>query len=147
MREELLRLQKEQREKFETEPTQYRAGMLDCINSILSSLQFVVEDEPQGLDEAAKKYAWKKEEPLADGERLSCAFDPRIDAFKAGAEWMSEQGQTWICEIDRGRAVLDGVRLPFVLWDTYEDGDKVIVQIRKKNRNSGSSSKSRLNRT
>lgn len=53
------------------------------------------------------------------------------EAFKAGAKWMSEQGQTWICEIDRGRAVLDGVRLPFVLWDTYEDGDRVNVQITK----------------
>lgn len=46
---------------------------------------------PSNLDEAAEEYAWKKEEPLADGERLSCMFNPRTDAFKAGAEWLAGQ--------------------------------------------------------
>ena len=46
---------------------------------------------PFNLDEAAEKYAWRKEEPLLDGERLSFCFNPRIDAFKAGAEWMAKQ--------------------------------------------------------
>ena len=48
---------------------------------------------PSNLDEAAEEYAWKKEEPLADGERLSGAFNPRIDAFKAGAKWMAGLGR------------------------------------------------------
>ena len=74
---------------------------------------------PQGLDEAAEEY----------GRNTRYT---EIPAFKAGAKWMAEQGQTWVCDIDRGRAVLNGVRLPFVIWDTYKDGDKVIVQIRKK---------------
>lgn len=46
---------------------------------------------PSNLDEAAEKYAWMKEEPLSDGERLSFCFNPRIDAFKAGAEWRDAQ--------------------------------------------------------
>lgn len=40
---------------------------------------------------AAEKYAWRKEEPLSDDERLSTYFNPRIEAFKAGAEWMAAQ--------------------------------------------------------
>lgn len=47
---------------------------------------------PSNLDEAAEEYVWRKEEPLSDGERLSFCFNPRIEAFKAGAEWMAGQG-------------------------------------------------------
>jgi len=47
---------------------------------------------PSTLDDAAENYAWGKEEPLAEGERLSVFFKPRADAFKAGAEWMAGQG-------------------------------------------------------
>lgn len=43
------------------------------------------------LNKAAEEYAWMKEEPLSEGERLSFCFNPRIDAFKAGAEWRDAQ--------------------------------------------------------
>lgn len=84
---------------------------------------------PSNLDKAAEKYAWMKEEPLSDGERLSFCFNPRIDAFKAGAKWMTEQGET-----------IDGEVLPLGLWlrdytnskTSYPLGTKVVVQIRKK---------------
>lgn len=46
---------------------------------------------PSSLDEAAEEYAWKEELPLYDGERLSLCFKPRVNAFKAGAEWMAGQ--------------------------------------------------------
>ena len=47
---------------------------------------------PSTLDDAAENYDWGKEKPLAEGEKLSVCFKPRADAFKAGAEWMAEQG-------------------------------------------------------
>ena len=49
IRKELQRVQKEQKEKFEAEPTQYRAGILDCLESIMSSLQFVVDKDSEEL--------------------------------------------------------------------------------------------------
>ena len=53
-------------------------------------------------------------------------------AFKAGAEWMTGQGQTFGAHVDNGCAIASGVELPFVLCDTYEDEDVLKVQIRKK---------------
>lgn len=47
---------------------------------------------PLNLDDAAENYDCGKEKPLAEGEKLSVCFKPRADAFKAGAEWMAEQG-------------------------------------------------------
>ena len=54
------------------------------------------------------------------------------EQLKVDAEWMAGQGQTFEAHIDNGCAVASGVKLPFVLWNTYEDGDVLIVQIRKK---------------
>lgn len=59
--------------------------------ALIDELQQEQPSLPSNLDKAAEEYAWKKEEPLSDGERLSFCFNPRIDAFKAGAEWMAEQ--------------------------------------------------------
>lgn len=91
---------------------------------------------PSNMDKAAEEYAWKKEGPLADGERLSYTFNPRIDAFKAGAEWMAGQGETHEAEI------IESVPFGRTKWQRcvkvwldnqfQAKGDKVIVQIRKK---------------
>lgn len=96
---------------------------------------------PNNLDEASEEYAWKKEEPLVDGEWLSICFNPRIDAFKAGAEWMAGQyktlGETEIyLEDDGGEAPytqewLDLTTTEFAIPEGFKPGDKVIVQIRK----------------
>ena len=43
------------------------------------------------MEEAAQEYAWQKEGPLAEGERLSICFNPRIEAFIAGAKWQAKQ--------------------------------------------------------
>ena len=82
---------------------------------------------PSDVDEAAEKYGmWRyaEEEPLA------------IRNFKAGAEWMAEQGvvadfevnklavRAWLTAADEDKFQKD-------IYDNFEAGDKVIVQIRK----------------
>ena len=79
---------------------------------------------PQGLDEAAEEYA---------NDEMMSGLAER--AFKAGAKWMAERG--WHEE-----AVIKGsndivwlnynVELPIDLAKYFKDGDKVIVQVRKK---------------
>ena len=59
---------------------------LEALDTLLSESQL-----SSNLNEAAEEYAWMKEEPLSDGERLSFCFNPRIDAFKAGSEWNDRQ--------------------------------------------------------
>lgn len=57
VKEELLKPQREEEIKFVTEPSQYRAGVLDCINSILASLSFVVvNQEETDLDKEISHY-------------------------------------------------------------------------------------------
>ena len=95
-----------------------------------------IQKLPDNLDEAAEEYAWGKEEPLADGERVSCMFHPNINAFKNGAKWMKEQGQTYnavaIQQYDLyGNAIPDAIAIKTIV-SGFNDGDKVIVQIRKK---------------
>ena len=62
-----------------------------ALNEVLSFIESQEKVQPQGLDEAAEEYAFEKEEPLADGERLSCKFNSNLDAFKAGAKWRDSQ--------------------------------------------------------
>lgn len=131
---------------------------------------------PSNLDKAAEKYAWKKEEPLSDGERLSFCFNPRIDAFKAGAEWrdaqipklsnnldevaenrVTENGRFKITSFEKMRIedimfgaewmakqgetvegyitdeiAYNGIAVILDNEEQFKPGDKVIVQIRKK---------------
>lgn len=128
------------------------------------------------LNKAAEEYAWMKEEPLSEGERLSFCFNPRIDAFKAGAEWRDAQiqklpnnldevaenrvtengrfkitsfekmriedimfGAEWMTE--QGETVegyitdeiaYNGIAVILDNEEQFKPGDKVIVQIRKK---------------
>jgi len=86
---------------------------------------------PSEIDEAAEKYS---ENILANNEDLQDAIE---DAFKAGAEWMAGQGvnadfgvcklagRAWLTPIDEKRFTQD-------VFDNFAAGDKVIVQIRKK---------------
>ena len=57
--------------------------------------------------------------------------------FKAGAKWVAEQGysQEEIVEdksIEAGYGVLPGISPIINLPDSFKPGDKVIIQIRKK---------------
>lgn len=80
------------------------------------------------LDEAVLKYEEFSDYPPASQEEMLVVYS----AFKAGAEWMDGQGQTFEAHVDNGCVIASGVELPFVLCDTYEDGDVLKVQIRKK---------------
>ena len=92
---------------------------------------------PSDIDEAAIRAANEMEIPTEHSQPESLTLVMRHIAaqmFKAGAEWMARQGQTFAAHFDDGYgcAVASGVKLPFVLWNTYEDGDVLKVQIRKK---------------
>ena len=87
------------------------------------------EDESLGktLDEAANKYA--------DGENPTCLCgECLIKTFIAGAKWMAGQGVSWEDEM----TYYDGFLLygkderAFTMEGNFNEGDEVIVQIRKK---------------
>lgn len=85
------------------------------------------------LDEAAEEYAWKEELPLYDGERLSLCFKPRVNAFKAGAKWMAEQGVSTIAISSTKDGITEeGIKLIADYLGSLPDKTKVILQIRKK---------------
>ena len=88
---------------------------------------------PYELDEAEEKYAWQKEEPLAEGERLSTCFNPRIEAFKAGGKWMAEQGVSTIAIVSTENEITEeGMKLIEDYWESLPDKTEVVLQIRKK---------------
>lgn len=87
------------------------------------------EQPVEGLEEAAKRYAHSLG---YDEDKDKVEIAAAKDDFIAGAEWMAGQGQTFEAHVDNGCAIASGVKLPFVLWDTYEDGGVLKVQIRKK---------------
>lgn len=110
-----------------------RIKSFDKLLAFIDSLPEEKPSLPDNLDEAAEEYAWQKEEPLAEGERLSTCFNPRIEAFKAGGKWMAEQGYTTETIIDR--TPMNGpIGICLHLHDStgFKIDDKVIVQIRKK---------------
>lgn len=90
---------------------------------------------PDNLDEAAHDYAWEKQDMVydAEGERLM-DYGPRYDAFKAGAEWMAEQGVNSEGEVFTS-AFTSYVKTPGIeelLKDAFPEDTEVIVQVRKK---------------
>ena len=81
---------------------------------------------PSNLDEAAEEFA----KPYHDKMAV-------IEAFKASAKWMAGQGysQEEVVEdksIEVGCGVLPGISPIINLPDSFKPGDKVIIQIRKK---------------
>ncbi len=87
------------------------------------------------LDEAAEKGAYNYCVRNKIGESIGAAiYDAYETAFKAGAEWMAGQGAQLI-----GRIKVNGIGQPYLPPDyiylsglELKEGDKVIVQIRKK---------------
>jgi len=81
---------------------------------------------PSNLDKAAEEFA----KPYHDKMAV-------IEAFKASAKWMAEQGysQEEVVEdksIEVGYGVLPGISPIINLPDSFKPGDKVIIQVRKK---------------
>lgn len=85
-------------------------------------------DTPSNLDEAAwvhvkEKYGIGNPEQVFENEEI-------VEDFKAGAEWMAEQGKT--CKATRG---VFGLCYPVDMdkfLENIEQGESVIIQIRKK---------------
>ena len=105
-------------------------GIYSELSDLLSFLDTLSEEKPsEDLEIAAEEYA-----PDFSNSIISkAAVDAVRDAFKAGAEWMAEQGYTTETIIDR--TPMNGpIGICLHLHDStgFKIDDKVIVQIRKK---------------
>lgn len=122
----------------------------NCLDFIETSEYDQYKEEPSlpsNLDEAAEEYGyinWQSED-YHEGASEGLPFDAighTANCFKAGAEWMAGQyktlGETEIyLEDDGGEAPytqewLDLATTEFAVPEGFKPGDKVIVQIRKK---------------
>lgn len=106
-------------------------GMVSTLSHLLSFIESLEKEQPQGLDEAADAYS---ENILANGEDM---FDAIADGFKAGAEWMAWQGGSFEDKVFlfKDRPMLSGIAKDCVHAlekAGVKSGDRVIVQIRKK---------------
>lgn len=97
-------------------------GQARCMDELLDFLDTLPEQEPQGLDEAANEFA----------NQDCVTFISRKKGFIAGAEWMAGQGIT--AEAVMQYDDVDDLVPTLPNMENYEFsvGDKVIVQIRKK---------------
>ena len=86
---------------------------------------------PTNLDEAAERYATEDDGWNPDGTEKYQVIPQFADAFKAGAMWDREQGVSFNTEVGwiDGPTIMDW---PDDILDGFKMGDKVIVQIRKK---------------
>ena len=99
---------------------------IDAVNMAIEALSVEL---PAGLDEAAEK--WKEEHFRR--EYYQIPKDAMSRSFKAGAEWMAGQGESHETEIVSrvtGNGLLPAVTC--LVNKSYKEGDKVVVQIRKK---------------
>ena len=108
---------------------------------ILTAYNFSQLSLPDNLDEAAEEYGRKEyshaihfwDEGLSKNKPEVMKED-FVNAFKAGAEWMAGQGVSW----EDKMTYYDGFLLygkderAFTMEGNFNEGDKVIVQIRKK---------------
>lgn len=110
-------------------------GNIIPLRSVLeSALEYLEPSLPSNLDEAAEKNFETME--VLEHENIFEETHNRI--FKAGAEWMAGQGivadfevnkltvRAWLTAADEDKFQKD-------IYDSFEAGDKVIVQIRKAN--------------
>ena len=83
------------------------------------------------LDEAARRYATEDAGLNPDGTEKFQVIQEEADAFKAGAMWDRKQGVSFNTEVGwiDGPTIMDW---PDDILDGFKMGDKVIVQIRKK---------------
>lgn len=103
---------------------------LDDFNDFLDTLS---EEPSENLEEAAETFnredaarMWDYEDKT-EGEIVEAAF-------KAGAEWMAGQGVSWedIMTYYDGFLLYGKDERAFTMEEDFNEGDKVIVQIRKK---------------
>ena len=121
-----------------------RIAELHFIDRLIDTLQRERPSLPSNLDEAAGKYANKEfpDEPSC-GQWGTGDYEPPVDmeypreiakdSFQAGVEWLAGQGVSVDASVV---SYDDGLGLNMsdedILSGIFKDGDKVIVQIRKK---------------
>lgn len=87
---------------------------------------------PSNLDEAAEEYADYNSRRWHEDGDVYYDYSKIMDAFKAGAEWMTEQGETLEGEVMKDINNKLVVSAKGLSGTETKFGDKVIVQIRKK---------------
>lgn len=102
-------------------------GTTGTCDKLLSFLDTLEAEKPESLDEAAEEFGKRQGVYLAPFGRKF---------FKAGAEWMAGQGYSEVADVwsfgKNGIPAIfvdDAMYLPGI---EFKPGDKVIVQIRKK---------------
>lgn len=108
-------------------PTSYLSRRLEELyEGLVNSSADIIEHPslPSNIDEAADKFALFYDQGTCDGIAQDC--------FKAGAKWMAGQGETHEHYVVREVAGHDVGPAIVFYPKTFEIGDKVIVQIRKK---------------
>ena len=109
-----------------------RVGFLNNANELASLLPFIESldrEQHQELDEAAEKC----ESYYDVGDEQGYLYTHKgdiADAFRAGARWIAEQVETYEVEVIKNG--INGVCTIQHSVDSFKPGDKVIVQIRKK---------------
>lgn len=107
-----------------------------ALDKLLSFIESLEKEQPKRLDEAADlaiKGIW----PIVICGAFYFTRPRLLDAFKAGVKWMTEQGVSFEYEVEDetlepGYGKLVGLNPIINLPDSFDVGDKVIVQIRKK---------------
>ena len=105
---------------------------------VLATYKLSQSSLPSNIDEAANRqaaleppYKWEEEQDDSFGVTPLFVMSNIRSAFKAGAEWMAEQGETVFDTI-----VIDGQGQRWLtdnlLLGDYDCGEEVIVQVRKK---------------
>lgn len=109
----------------------------DMVEACVNAYQLLKDQPslPSGLDEAAEKIASDIVPKYPDINWDMC-FEKIVEGVKAGAEWMASQGEVFEDTIDDDEYI--GYTLGNAAWNKsllvgkFKEGDKVIVQIRKK---------------
>lgn len=116
---------------------QSRAGAE--LADLLSFIESLEKEQPQGLDEAAEEYKQRENDLGGLYDNEGNIYESAInEAFKSGAKWMAEQGWSRELEVKEDAGGYPYIDKHIELYDYDTDaplakkGDKVIVQIRKK---------------
>lgn len=130
--------------------SEYEDGCIVGYNDALEDVLNLLDEfeEPDKVDEAAQKYV----ESTYDTESISLLErNATVRHFKAGAEWLAEQGETDSFQVLMDEVHMYGdsnmpskkfpycyMKLPggiegnYYLGEEFKEGDELIVQIRKK---------------
>lgn len=109
---------------------EHEEGFFHCAMLLNDFLDTLEEESDKSLDEAAEEWA----KSVYGNPGLSAVSISGVFGFKAGAEWMARQGVSWedIMTYYDGFLLYGKDERAFTMEEDFNEGDKVIVQIRKK---------------